>query len=149
MLAWGRATVEIGPFHVQLASTFGPGRTQIALPPFGQLVADTHEAPLRLTATLQNVDVAALTDRLRTGTLEDLVAEVQRDGMHRAIRFGLRLLGVAMAAALVIALLVFRKNWRQVVAALATAFVVTAGGEGTTVENLQASPLLAPTLAQF
>jgi len=79
MLAWGRANVVIGPFHVQLASTFGPGRTQIALPPFGQLVADTHRAPLRLTATLENVDVPSLTNRLRTGSLEDLAAYGESD----------------------------------------------------------------------
>jgi len=147
MLAWGRANVVIGPFHVQLASTFGPGRTQIALPPFGQLVADTHRAPLRLTATLENVDVPSLTNRLRTGSLEDLAADVQREGMQRAERFGLRLLAVATVTALGIALLVFRRNWRPIVAAVATAFVVVAGSEVAVWKTYQPSELLTPTFS--
>ena len=53
----------------------------------------------------ENVDVTALTERLKTGTLEDLVSQVQHDGAHRLLPFGLRLLGVALAAALVIALI--------------------------------------------
>ncbi len=147
MLAWGRTSVEIGPFHVQLASTFGPGKTQIALPPFGQLVADTHRAPLRLTATLQNVDVPSLTGRLRTGSLEDLVADVQRQGMQRAIRFGVRLLAVATATALGMALLVFRRKWRAIVAAVCTAFVVTAGSEAAAWKTYRPSALLTPTFS--
>src|SRR5438552_3950219 len=98
MLAWGKSTVQVGPFQVQLASTFGPGKTQIALPPFGQLVAGTHRSPLRLTATLQNVDVGALTDRLKTGTVQDLVGQVQHDGARQAVPFALRLLGVSVGA---------------------------------------------------
>jgi predicted MPP superfamily phosphohydrolase len=147
MLAWGRTTVDIGPFHVQLASTFGPGKTQIALPPFGQLVADTHRAPLRLTATLENVDVPSLTDRLRAGTLEDLVADVQRQGVRRAIRFGVRLLAVATATALGMALLVYRRNWRPIVAAVSTALVVVAGSEVAAWKTYQPSELLTPTFS--
>jgi predicted MPP superfamily phosphohydrolase len=147
MLAWGRSTVDVGPFHVQLASSFGPGQTRIALPPFGQLVAGTHDAPLRLTATLQEVDVTALTDRLRDSSLDDLVDQVQRDGAHRALPFGLRLLGVSMAGALGLSLLVFRTRWRPVVAAVATALVVVAGSEVAAWQTFQPSAFLTPTFS--
>ena len=52
MALLGRDTVPIGPFRVELDVGFGKGETELGLPPFGALTADTHLAPLPVSATL-------------------------------------------------------------------------------------------------
>ena len=77
LFAFGRTTVDAGPFQVQLEAGFGPSVTDISLPPLGRLRADTHGAPLHLQASLSEVDVEDLRDGLRRG-LDSVAAEVER-----------------------------------------------------------------------
>ena len=55
MALLARVTVPMGPFRVELETGFGRGETVLALPPFGSLTADTHLAPVHLSATLKDV----------------------------------------------------------------------------------------------
>src|SRR5712691_2986080 len=74
----GRTQVTLGPFQVQVGSQFGPGITEVALPPLGHLTADTHTAPLRFTFTLQDVHAGKLSDLIRDGGVDAVVASVQQ-----------------------------------------------------------------------
>src|SRR5437870_618209 len=60
LTVWGHDTVSMGPFVVRLDANFGRGMTDIALPPLGHVEADSHLAPLRLRATLEDVGLPRL-----------------------------------------------------------------------------------------
>src|SRR2546421_10887134 len=72
-----RHSVAMGPFTVQLSTSYGRGVTGIDLPPLGRLTADTHRAPLRFKATLESVNVPRLTQVLRDRGTDGLVEQVQ------------------------------------------------------------------------
>jgi predicted phosphodiesterase len=125
----GRHTVAIGPFQVQLQGDFGRGDTVIRLPPFGSLLADTHRAPLHITATLQDVDIDKLTNTVTTQGVDSLVDQTQKSALEVIAPFALRLFLVAMAGALVAALVVFRGRWRPILIAMLSAFLLVGGSE--------------------
>lgn len=147
MAAWGAATVSMGPFRVQLDATFGRGVTDVALPPFGRLTADTHLAPLRLTATLQDVEVARLKDALLDRGLEDLVARVERDAVDGLWPYTLRVLGVALAGALALSALAFRRNRRAIEIAFLAAVVAVGGSEALAAVTYRSSAFLSPSFS--
>jgi len=93
----GRTQVTLGPFQVQVGSQFGPGITEVALPPLGHLTADTHTAPLRFTFTLQDVHAGKLSDLIRDGGVDAVVASVQQGLASHLAELALRLIGVALA----------------------------------------------------
>src|SRR6266487_203124 len=129
MAAWGRSTVSMGPFRVQLAAGFGRGVTEIGLPPFGHLTADTHLAPLRLTATLVDIRLPQLADDVADQGIDGVSRRVQHDAGSRLGPFFLHLVGVALAGTVVLALLVFRTRWLKVAAALLATFLAVGGSE--------------------
>src|SRR5262249_6370289 len=125
----GRANVTAGPFELRVGAQFGPGRTDVALPPLGHLTAATHTAPLRLTFSLQGVRVGQLSDLLRDGGVDAVVTSVQKGVTSRLGLIAFRTLGVALVGALALAVLVYRKRWQMSLVAVTTALVVTGGSE--------------------
>lgn len=128
-LLLGRAEVPMGPFQVEVSAGFGPGLTEIGLPPFGRVVADTHVAPLRIAATLQDVRVQRLTEVVGRIGIEGLSDQVERDALAELKRLAGRLLGAAVLGALVLGVLVFRTRWKQILAAGLAAFLTIGGIE--------------------
>lgn len=128
-LLLGRQDVRMGPFRVEVAAGFGSGETEIGLPPFGHLIADTHWAPLRFSASLEDVGVERLTEVVGRIGVEGLADQVQIDALGEVRRLGVRLVAVSTLGALVLALLVFRSRWQQVLAAGLTALVVVGAAE--------------------
>ena len=144
MAAWGSAAVSMGPFRVQLGAGFGRGVTEIGLPPFGHLTADTHLAPLRLTATLVDVSIPQLTRDVAREGVDEVARRVQRDANSRLGPYFLRLVGVALAGTALVSLLVFQSRWRQILAALAIAILAVGGSELLAWRTYNASALLSP-----
>jgi predicted phosphodiesterase len=147
MFVLGRDTVAMGPFRVQLVSTFGRGVTVIALPPFGRLTADTHRAPIHFSATVREVEVRELTRTIGNGGIDHLVRVVRRDALRQVFPFALRLLGAAILGAVLLALISFRTHWRAVGLAVATAFVAVAGCETVAWSTYRPAALLNPTFS--
>jgi len=124
-LLLGHAEVPMGPFRVGVSAGFGRGVTAIGLPPFGRVLADTHVAPLRISATLQDVRVQRLTEVVGRIGIEGLSDQVERDALAELPRLAGRLLGAAVLGALVLGGLVFRTRWRQIlVAGLVALFTI-------------------------
>jgi predicted phosphodiesterase len=144
MMVAGRQTVVMGPFHVQLEANFGPGDTVIRLPPFGSLSADTHRAPLHVTATLEDVDIPQLTASVSSGGITPLVEEAQRKALKTIEPFALRLFAVAMAGAIVTAVVVFRGRWRPVAVAALAALVLAGGSELTAYATFRPAAFAQP-----
>ncbi|HXF56043.1 MAG TPA: metallophosphoesterase [Actinomycetota bacterium] len=145
LLAFGRWSVWVGPFQVQLACRFGRGATDVALPPLGRLTARTHLAPLRFSATLQDVRVPELTEMVSTRGLTGLVSVVEREVLEDVPAFAIRVLGIGVAGAAVLAGLVFRRRWRPVVAAVVAALVALGGSGAAAWRTYDPAALLTPT----
>jgi predicted phosphodiesterase len=145
MLILARSTVSMGPFRVQLTAQFGRGVTDVRLPPFGQLSADTHRAPLRFTAALRDVRVPELTDIVAADGIDGLSAQVERDAAAQIAPFALLLFGAGMAGALALALVAFRKNLRAIALALASALLVVGGSEVAAYATYDPGAFASPT----
>jgi predicted MPP superfamily phosphohydrolase len=140
-------TVPIGPFRVELSAGFGRGETRVGLPPFGSLTADTHLAPLGLSATLEDVGIERLTEVVRSKGVEGLVAAVERDARHRVADLAWRAVMVAALGAAALSALVFRSRWKRIVVATSTAIVVVAGGEALVIATFEPAEFGEPTYA--
>ena len=112
MSLFARTTVPIGPFHVELQTGFGRGETVLALPPFGALTADTHLAPVGLSATLVDVGVQRLTDVVNRRGIDGLVADVEWDVGGQLRPLAWRGILAATTGGVAVGLLVFRRRWR-------------------------------------
>jgi predicted phosphodiesterase len=121
-----RAEVEVGPATVDLAARPAlSGSSTLAVPPFGSVAADTHVGPIAFRATLDGVDVPALSRLIdegsTTGTrgartqeqvLAETVAPLERQARTAVAWFMVKvaLLGLAGGAA---GVLVFGRRSRR------------------------------------
>jgi predicted phosphodiesterase len=145
MALWGSTTSEMGPFQVRISAQFGPGATDIVLPPLGQLIAHTHEAPLRIRATLLDVRINELTDALTNGGVSALADRVAM-AADRAVRFlAMRILLVGVATALALATLAFRRDRRSIGIAALSAVVAIGGTEVVAIATFDSDAFRAPT----
>ena len=145
MSAFGGSDTSMGPFRVRLDAGFGRSVTDLVIPPFGKLTADTHRAPLRVTATLEDVQVPELSSAVASEGTDGVAAEVERDALDRIAPFAARLFVVAVAGALVTALLVFRTAWHRVVAAVLTSVILVGGSEVVVWSTYRTEAFASPT----
>ena len=129
LLAAGRSDHRLGPFTVELFARPGSGLTEIALPPLGQIRADTHLAPVRLTATLDRVDPDQLNRAVSAGGVEGLVRTVERGGLEATRAHGIRAALVALAGALGAGLLLRNRSaFRRTAVAGGILVAIAVGG---------------------
>ena len=143
--AFARTTVPMGPFDVQLDAVAGHGRTDIALPPLGLVSADTHTAPVHLSATLTDVDVKELQTLIGDEGLDGVAQNLEDQAVHRIWPFLLRAFGVALAGALVAALVAYRGRRREVRIAMLAALVAVGGSGALAIATFDPSAFLQPT----
>lgn len=143
----GAQTTDMGPFQVRLEGAFGSGQTVVALPPFGHIAADTHTAPLRLEATLQNVDVQGLSDTIEGMPTAELASQVEAEARSSVRPFALRVLGVTAAGALVLALLVYRRDPRKIGVAVGAAVLLVGGSEVAAWQTYRPDAFAEPTFS--
>ena len=144
LLAFGRTTIDAGPFQVQVEADFGRGVTDISLPPLGRLRADTHTAPLHLRASLREVDVDDLREGVRRG-LDSVAAEVERTTLDAADRFALQIVFVGLVGALALGWITYRSRWREVLRAGASGLLAVGASVALTVASFDTTAFQAPT----
>ncbi|HEX6231370.1 MAG TPA: metallophosphoesterase [Actinomycetota bacterium] len=145
MLLLARTTVSMGPFRVEVSAGFGSGVTRLGLPPFGELTADTHLSPMRLSATLRDVGVQRLTDLVRERGIEGLVDDVERDAPIRLRAFAWRVTIAAAVGALVLSALVFRERWRLVASGVGVGLVSVVVLQGLALATFRPEAFAEPT----
>lgn len=131
LLAGGRLDAPVGPLETRLS--VGPsisGGTEVAIPPLGELRVDTHAGPMRLTAAVTRINAAearrifsnpSIVDGLGDQVTEDLIGAVRVVVIRSAV--------AAVAGALLLGVMVFRRRGRLVLAASGVSLaVVLAGG---------------------
>jgi len=145
LLAFARTTVPMGPFQVELDAVPGLGQTDIALPPLGRVSADTHLSPLHLSAVLTEVDVRQLQTLIADRGLDGVAQGLEAEAIHRIWPFLLRAVGVALAGALGVALIVYRLRRREVRIAMLAALVAVGGSGTLAIATFDARAFLQPT----
>lgn len=143
--ALGKQTSTMGPFRVRFEASFGRGVTDIALPPLGTLRANTHLAPLHLSAALEEVDVDALRPYLTSAEgPARLAAQLERQALDRTWPFALRLLWIGGVGAAALGALAFR-DARRAAVALAAGLIAVGGAEGLAAQTFDARAFLTPS----
>jgi Icc-related predicted phosphoesterase len=91
------------------------GATVFDLPPFGQVWAETHQAPLCLKIGLEEVSLAAFTDQwLNKDSREQSIMTVRGRMPELLLKFALRQVGLAFAGGAVLLFLLWRPRLRTV-----------------------------------
>ncbi|MGH9000800.1 MAG: metallophosphoesterase family protein [Acidimicrobiia bacterium] len=122
----------VGPGRVAVRAQWGEGRTELRLPPLGQISADTHWAPVTLTAEVEQVDLDQLGDVLGSASPEELLRRQVSADLDPLLRsFAQRAAITAAAAGALAGALVRRRRWFHCAAGLAggvTAVALLLGG---------------------
>jgi predicted phosphodiesterase len=115
LLALGTVTVaqgRVGPGRVAVRAHLGAGRTELRLPPLGQVSAATHSAPITLTGQVDEVSINGLQDVLKTDDPGDRLRSEVSDDLEPLLRaFAWRALVVAALAGALAGALVPRRRW--------------------------------------
>lgn len=84
------ASHHIGPATISTKASLGPGRTVVRIPPFGTVSANTHDTPLTIVVSLDEVDPRGLARTLATTDEDQLIADLG-DGLRKsAVRLGVQ-----------------------------------------------------------
>ncbi|MGH3735099.1 MAG: metallophosphoesterase family protein [Micromonosporaceae bacterium] len=130
----GRVEHDVGPFRAEFAiRPSWTGQTELQIPPLGSLILDSHDAPATLTVRLAELDPkrtqALLADPETIERASRTAITDFESGMRRlAITAG----GSALLGALLLSLLVYRRDVRRVagVAAVASGMLIGTAGLG-------------------
>jgi predicted phosphodiesterase len=142
----GGVQAHVGPVdaHLQLVPSLHGG-TEVQVPPLGRLTLRTHAGPLQLRAVVDGIrvdDARALLDRAATAdsVVDEITAGV-RDGVERLL---VRSVLVALAAAVLAAVLVFRR-WRAVWVSALSVVLAMGATAGVTAATVNSRALSEPT----
>ena len=119
---------RVGPGRVAVRAHLGSGRTELRLPPLGQISAATHLAPVTLTAQVNEVSIDRLQDLLKADAPADrLQSEVAADLEPLLRSFAWRALLVAALAGALAGALVPRRRWTYALTGTAGAVLAVVG----------------------
>jgi len=119
VLVAGTITRDVGPFSADLSLQPSlVGGTEVAVPPLGQLLLDTHDGPVRLQIGIRQLRAdAARAIAEQPSQLRGLGAEVDADLRQGVRDLVARTLVVTVAGSAALGLLVFRRFRATLVAA--------------------------------
>lgn len=110
---------SVGPGQVAVRAQWGEARTQLRLPPLGQISAATHWTPVTLRAEVDQVDIDRLQSLLSLDRPDDRLRKEVAGDLEPLLRaFALRALLTAAIAGALAGALVPRRRWPQAVTGL-------------------------------
>jgi len=141
-LVGGRVDVRVGPVQTEMSVVPSlTGDSVVAVPPLGRLSLDSHDGPLRLAAQVTRINTADARQIFNdpaslNGLPERVVADVRAGVLRLALRAGL----AAVAGALLLGALVFRRRLRRALVAggVAVGVVLASGGAAAATWNPEA-----------
>ncbi|HPF19758.1 MAG TPA: metallophosphoesterase family protein [Syntrophomonas sp.] len=110
----GYSTVKIEGVTMKAAlAPSASGITELNFPPFGVITAPTHQGPVKLSLTLEQIDSRLLNGQLNhAADSKALLLRLQKGIKASVYDFALRQLLIALVVAWVMILLVWRTNWK-------------------------------------
>lgn len=145
LAAAGHLRHDVGPFRVEMFARPGKGVTEIALPPFGRLLANTHVAPLRLTATLDEVAAPELTEVVRHKGIDGLAREAEEEGLAALRVYVWQAILVGGGGGAALGALLYRRRWRPVVGSALAAILFLGGSTALAAATYRPEAFLQPT----
>jgi predicted phosphodiesterase len=126
----GEIVTPIGPADVTLGlSPQWEGETVVDVRPLGQLAFDTHDAPLRLQATISDIRLSAAQEMFADPeAINRMAAGIGSDLRAGVISLVVRAVVAATLGAVLMGLLLFRNLWRSVFSGLVSLAVLVASG---------------------
>jgi predicted phosphodiesterase len=147
-----RGTADVGPVSMVVrAQPAMRGVTVVEIPPFGEVRAPTHSAPLRLTARVERIDFVRARAFIETATpvseFDDIALEGGRSaGLAGALA---RAGAVGTVAGLLVMLLVLdaaRRGWRTIMAGALALMVLVGVSFGATAATWSTEAFREPVL---
>ncbi|HEX6077472.1 MAG TPA: metallophosphoesterase [Micromonosporaceae bacterium] len=118
LLLNGRVHHDVGPFRAELAVIPSlNGQTELGIPPLGSLIFDSHDAPVSVAIRLEELDPGR-TQRLISdpGAVDRASRTAMSDIESGMVRLMLTASGSALLGALLLSLLVYRRDVRKLAA---------------------------------
>ena len=136
---------RIGPVEATFRLRLGTsGGTRVNVPPLGNISVRDHEGPLRLRISIDQVDVKQVQALISSTESNDQIGDrLAKDVRGAVIELAVRGVLSALAGALVLSLLVFRRPGPAAVAAATTVVLVVVSG-GTAAASFRTSALSEP-----
>ncbi|HUR76166.1 MAG TPA: metallophosphoesterase [Sporichthya sp.] len=133
LMIGGRETTPVGPVNTHMTSHLAwSGDTEIRVGPLGTLTLDTHDGPIGVTVTVDELNVTdartLFDDPAALGALEQWVSSDAKDAI---IRLLIRSVVSALLGALVLSVLVYRRKARRVAFVFGTASAMVFATVGT------------------
>ncbi len=123
----GQMNVIIGPFDLEISlSFFSYGITELEFPPFGRVWATTHNAPLRITALLKNINLDLLRETISELPEKQYMAELLTETRKAIVDFALRLLLLGFIGGAAAIYFIFSKNVKKVLLGGVTGLLILA-----------------------
>ncbi|HEX2417582.1 MAG TPA: metallophosphoesterase [Micromonosporaceae bacterium] len=132
LLLNGRVHHDVGPFQAELSiKPSMHGETELGIPPLGSLVFDSHDAPASVVIGLEELDPRR-TQRLISdpGAVDRASRTAVSDIESGLLRLAFTAGGSALLGALLLGLLVYRRDVRSLAATGAVAVGLVAGTAG-------------------
>jgi predicted MPP superfamily phosphohydrolase len=146
LLVGGRLDAPVGPLETRVS--VGPsvhGGTEVAIPPLGELVVDSHAGPWRLTAEVTRINAADARRIFNNPAAVNGLGEVVTDDLSDAVRLvAFRSALAATVGGVLLGLMVFRRRLRLVLAAGGVSLAVLLAGGGVAVATWDADAINEP-----
>lgn len=132
LLAFGTVESPVGPLETRLdISPDLRGGSEIDIPPLGQLDVATHAGPWHLRAEVSRINAAdARRIFANPEAVNGLGERVSADLRNAVLEVVIRSVLAALAGAMLLGLMVFRRRWRPVAGAVVVSLGAVAGGGG-------------------
>ena len=141
----GTNHTSVGPFNTTVSvkpSTVG--ESELALPPLGSLIFDSHEAPVRMSVRLDSLD-PALTQELVTNPsgIRAATDSAPDELLQSAVNVGIGALAATILISLLIGGLLFR-NMRRAAICACLSLVMTASVLGLAAASIRPQAIMEP-----
>jgi len=123
---FGHMTFNYEALEFEIAlQIFDHGFTDFKIPPIGTVRAKTHIAPLKLSVSLQNIDIKLLQSLLESNPDKDKILQKFENRIYKVGRiYLLRLFVLALIGGMAGSLLYERKKWKPLVCGLLVGLMV-------------------------
>mgnify|MGYP001949569949 CR=1 FL=1 len=146
VLVGGSVQHDVGPFRAEFTVTPSvSGEAKVVIPPLGSLTLDSHDAPLNVTMRLNELDPGRTQELISNPSAVDRIGRTAMADIEAGIRkLVLSVTGSAVLGALVLSVLVFRRDVRRVAAAGAVSLGLVMGTTGLALATFQPRSIEEP-----
>lgn len=141
----GTSHTNVGPFNTTMSvEPSTAGESELALPPLGSLIFDSHEAPVRMSVRLDSLD-PALTQELVTNPkgIRAATDSAPDELLESVVNVGVGAVAAAVLVSLIVGLVLFR-NMRRAAICACLSLVMTVSVLGMAAASIRPQSIMEP-----